>query len=127
MLSYTEIDQIKQEKDKLIKEMIEQCKQNGNINVIDTYAHTIKNLCKIISEAEEESMSGEYSGAPYMMRPDQYWSNYSGKAGRGPNAPRNSMGQYSSRGDYRAHLYEAMNNAPDSERAMIQELINRMG
>lgn len=132
MLSYEDINCLKQEKEKLVREMMDQCKQNGNIGTIDTYAHTIKNMCKIIEEAEKESggYSG-YSAVPNMgysgyqpnMRMDQ--NGYSG--GRGPNANRDSMGRYSSHGDMKAHLYEALNSASnDMERQNIQNLINSM-
>lgn len=127
MLNYEDISCLKQEKEKLVREMMDQCKQNGNIGTIDTYAHTIKNMCKIIEEAEKES--GEYSGMNYSgmnysgyqpnMRMDQ--NGYSGARHR------DSMGRYASHGDMKAHLYEAMNSASnDMERQNIQNLINSM-
>lgn len=134
-MSHDEIEELKKEKDKLVKEMIEQCKGNGNISIIDTYAHTIKNICKIIESAEEDEMEGYsgyppmrmntgYSNAPYMMNPQPYEYSW----GRGMNAPRDSMGRYSSHGDLKAALYEAMNHASnEAERQQVQDLINRMG
>lgn len=122
MLNYEDISCLKQEKEKLVREMMDQCKQNGNIGTIDTYAHTIKNMCKIIEEAEKES--GGYSGMNYSgyqpnMRMDQ--NGYSGARHR------DSMGRYTSHGDMKAHLYEAMNSASnDMERQNIQNLINSM-
>lgn len=122
MLSYEDINCLKQEKEKLVRELMEQCKQNGNINTIDTYAHAIKNMCKILEEAEKESSgySGmNYSGyQPNMSMPQ---IGYSGARNR------DSMGRYSSHGDMKAHLYEALNNAStDMERQSIQNLINSM-
>ena len=123
MLNYEDISCLKQEKEKLVREMMDQCKQNGNIGTIDTYAHTIKNMCKIIEEAEKESemnYSGmNYSGYQPNMRMDQ--NGYSGARHR------DSMGRYASHGDMKAHLYEAMNSASnDMERQNIQNLINSM-
>lgn len=125
MLNYEDISCLKQEKEKLVREMMDQCKQNGNIGTIDTYAHTIKNMCKIIEEAEKESggysgYSGmNYSGYQPNMRMDQ--NGYSGARNR------DSMGRYASHGDMKAHLYEAMNSASnDMERQNIQNLINSM-
>lgn len=137
MLSYEDINCINQEKEKLIREMIDQCKANGNIGTIDTYAHTIKNLCKIVEDAEKEigysnGFSGMYqgqnmpnmgySGNSFQMMPNTGFS-----GGRGPNANRDSMGRYSSHGDMKAHLYEALNAATNEmERQNIQNLINNM-
>lgn len=132
MLSYEDINCLKQEKEKLVREMMDQCKQNGNIGTIDTYAHTIKNMCKIIEEAEKESggYSNGYSGYSGMYQgqnmPNMGYS-YGYSGGRGPNANRDSMGRYSSHGDMKAHLYEALNSASsDMERQNIQNLINSM-
>ena len=133
-ISYNELEEIKEIKHNLVKDLIEVGKQNGKLNEIDTLAHAIKNLCKVV-ETEEMAMEGQnmYSGARYSMNPyysmmPPYAYDYSNARGRGANASRDSMGRYSSHepNDYISSLYMAMNNAQsDMERQSIQNLINK--
>lgn len=128
-----EINELKSIKSNLIHEFIEVSKKDGQLQNMDTLAHTIKNLAKIIEACEEEEMG--YSGyvdpaySRYMpYSGTAYSGNYSGARGRGPQAARDSMGRYSSHGDLKGALYDAMGLANnDMERQQIQELINRMG
>lgn len=131
MVNQSELNELKSIKANLIHEFIEVSKKDGQLQNMDTLMHTIKNLSKTIKDCEEEEMgySGYvppmYSngGMPYYNAP--YSGDYSGAKGRGPQASRDSMGRYSSHGDYKTALYEAMNNARnDMERQQIQNLIN---
>ena len=90
----------------------------GNLQVIDTLAHSIKNLCKII-----ECEDGEYSGH-YMP-----WGY--GDGTRSYARKRDSMGRYASTGysrdDLTDKLHELMDNAPDDRTRMeIKRLIDKM-
>lgn len=130
-----ELNELKSIKSNLLKEFIEVSKKDGQLQNMDTLMHTIKNLCKVIKEMEEEGMgysgyvdggySNGYSYGPYMHAP--YSGDYAGARGRGPQASRDSMGRYASHGDYRSYLVEAMNAASnDMERQQIQNLLNNM-
>ena len=96
-------------KEKLMKELGEYGSQEmtaGSLQVIDTLAHTIKNLCKIIEAAEEEEGGSSYRGSSYYGGSSReggrgssragYESGQSRARGRGRNARRDSMGRYSS-------------------------------
>ena len=121
----SEVNELKSLKTKLLHELVEIGKKDGQLQNIDTLAHAIKNICKIIDSCEEEEMgySGRvdpmYSGhVPYNNT--TYSGNYSGRH-------RDSMGRYSSHGDLRASLYDAMSYAQnDMERNQIQNLINNL-
>lgn len=133
MINQNDMNELMSIKAKLIQEFIDVSKKDGQLQNMDTLMHTIKNLSKVIKDCEEEEMgySGYvvpmYSGGmPYYNAP--YPGDYSGARGRGPQASRDSMGRYSSHGDFKASLYEAMNNArTDMERQQIQNLINQAG
>ena len=77
----------------------------GTLDVVDKLAHTIKNLCKIIEDAEysEASGYGSYEGGGSMRggsyaRGGQGGYNMRGGSsyarGRGRNARRDAMGRY---------------------------------
>lgn len=102
----------------------------GSLTVIDTLAHSIKNLCKVIEDMEE---SGDYSDGMYGPM-------YHGSYARGRmNAKRDSMGRYSRENrdysreysraadDVIGQLESMMDTAPDEKsRRKIKELINEM-
>lgn len=123
-----EINELKNIKSNLMHELIEISKKDGQLQNIDTLSHAIKNICKIIEECEKEEMgysgAGRYSMGYYDM---PYSGNYAGARGRGSQANRDSMGRYSSHGDLRNSLYDAMSFAQnDMERNQIQNLINNL-
>ena len=126
-------------KDKLLKELESYGTQElsaGTLQVVDTLAHTVKNICKIIEAGEEEE--------EYSMRGDGYSRNYrysregrgggryayeggqggnrggSYARGRGGNARRDSMGRYSREGGY--SRTEGMDGLVEEILAMMQEL-----
>lgn len=115
-------------RDKLVDELVEQGKKDGTLNNMDTLAHTIKNIDKIIAK-EMEYPHEEYSGRyPYYNMP--YAGNYMHpdyRDGWSQARRRDSMGRYSSGGDLVGELYSVMGKAQnDQERQQIQDLINRM-
>lgn len=109
----------------------------GSLETVDTLAHALKNVDKIIETKEEsEGYSGNYSmnrsyarGGNYANR--SYRNSYA--RGRGSNARRDSMGRYSSNDGYSmaddmvSKLYEVMEDAPDEQtRKDIQRIITKM-
>lgn len=109
------------------------------LQTIDTLAHSLKNVCKVIQDCEAEqngySMAGGYSQAYGMgmlppMRGQSYGNSYdmSFARGRGPNAARDSMGRYSSAdGDMRMQMQQLMQQAPnDIVRQKMAEAMNAM-
>ena len=99
----------------------------GSLEVVDKLTHTIKNLCKIIEESEDEGYSNRY----YPMSYNDGGS-YRGSYARGRNARRDSMGRYSgergySRDGLADKLRDLMAEAPDERtRAEIQRLVEKM-
>ena len=124
-------------KEQLMKELEEYGKKGemstGSLEVVDKLAHTIKNLCKIIENAEEE---GEYSMADGRSYRDgrMYDGNTmrSYARGRGRNAKRDSMGRYSSAGysygneDMVEQLEGLMMDAPENIKSDIKRLISKV-
>lgn len=125
-------------KDKLCEELKSYGKKGevsaGSLAMVDTLAHAIKNLDKIIEKCEEE----EYSSAPsfeggFMRGAYGDDMGYSRARGRGMYARRDSMGRYASNG-YPTHndetiseLQDLMRNAPDERtRQKIQSIIYKM-
>lgn len=105
------------------------------LDVIDKLAHAGKNVCKIIEACEEEQYSeamggGSYRSMPHFRMAGSYAndSSYGSYArGRGAGARRDSMGRYTSAGDFRADLQELMNNAPNEQvRQRLMETMNMM-
>ena len=117
-------------KDKLCKELSEYGKKEkidaSTLQVIDTLAHSLKNVCKIIECYESEEDAQDYSYAMPRMPRVSY--------ARGRNARRDSMGRYSSRnggysndGDFRAEMQELIQNAPNEfVRQKMMEAMNGM-
>lgn len=140
-MTYDELEKIKEIKHGLIKDLIEYGNKDGKLNEIDTLAHAIKNICKIIEDSEMsvEGYSGRRYSGDHMMREYPYeWSGnmryapmiydgYSDRRGRGPGAARDSMGRFSSHGTLASELYSIMNNTQnDMERRELQNLINKL-
>lgn len=133
-------------KDKLCDELEEYSDKKldaGNLAVIDSLSHTIKNLDKIIETYEGEDYSsayndgmsyegGSYEGGSYERGGNRggnrYSSRYAMARGRGRNAKRDSMGRYSS--DSRMmveELRDLMNDAPDERTKMeFKRFIEKM-
>ena len=100
----------------------------SSLSTIDTLAHAIKNLDKVIMEKEE---GGSYRMRSYDDGPD---------GGRGYSSKRDSMGRYSRDGSYRGgysragekdefvrQLQELVDTAPDdSTRQHVERLIRQM-
>lgn len=126
-------------KEKLMRELEELSMQDtmnmSTLDTIDKLSHTIKNLCKIIEDAEGGSYSRAYSRgysqmdypeASYGMMPYSY-----DDRGRGTQAQRDSMGRYSSRGYSRNgmadNIRSLMAEAPDERtRQDLQRIMDRM-
>lgn len=129
-------------KEKLMKELEEYGKKGelsaGTLDVVDKLAHTVKNLCKIIEDAEYSSMGGSYeSNYARGGRGGGYSNNMGGMQGgsyargdgrgRGSNANRDSMGRYSSGSAFADKLHELMEDAPDERtRNELERLANKM-
>lgn len=149
-----DIEELYEIKEKLCKELKEYAKKDKldvtSVQAVDTLAHALKNMCKIVESYEMEE-SG-YSNAPMPRMPRISYNNgnsYGGNSygdnsynnngssyarGRGSNARRDSMGRYSSRdggysndGDFRMELQDLMNQAPnDFVRQKMMEAMNGM-
>lgn len=131
-------------KDKLCQELEEYGDKElsaGSLSTIDSLAHTIKNLDKIIEKYEEDDYSGAYDGSyddgnmnrnmngtsrRYSMR--RYSGARGDGRGRGRNAKRDSMGRYSRDGKMMAQeLRELMEDAPDERiRMELQKVIQKV-
>lgn len=122
-------------KEMLLKELKEYGKKgemsSGSLDVVDKLSHTIKNLCKIIEDAEENGYSTEGNGS--------YGNEYYRRGGgsyayaRGRNARRDSMGRYSreeysqAMDDMTQELRELMKDAPDEQtRKEFQKFIQKI-
>lgn len=121
-------DEIYQMKEDYIREILKLYREHGitkeSIAMLDMMIHSAKNLCKIVESDEDYSMANSY---------DMYSGRNSYARGRGSNARRDSMGRYSSRGNYSTHddvkaeLYDLMNRTSDeSTRRELQDMANRM-
>lgn len=140
-------------RDKLCKELKEYSKKDkldsSSLQIVDTLAHSLKNVCKIIEsyEMEENGYSNAQGGGysnygmsnAYARGGNSYGGNsYEGNSmayarGRGSNARRDSMGRYSreggysSHGDFRMEMQDLMNQAPnDYVRQKMMEAMNGM-
>lgn len=122
-------DELYQMKEDYIREILKLYREHGitkeSIAMLDMMIHSAKNLCKIYESDEDYSMANSY---------DMYSGRNSYARGRGSNARRDSMGRYSSRGNYSMHnddlkaeLYDLMNRTSDeSTRRELQDMANRM-
>lgn len=127
-------------KDKLCRELKKYSNEDvttSNLSVIDSLAHAVKNIDKII-ESYEEDEGSSYGYNSY--EPNYRVSNGRGNRGnasyargRGRNAKRDSMGRYSNDGGYSRHgdmveqLREMMMDAPNDEvRREYERVISRI-
>lgn len=108
----------------------------SNLEVVDKLTHTIKNLCKIIEDAESSDgesyaigsyarggQNGSYRGGRYSG----YGMSYADRRGRGSDARRDSMGRYSSAHGMVEDLREMMEDAPDDKTRMeLDRFIRKM-
>lgn len=126
-------------KEKLMNTLEDYSKKDmtaNNLEVVDKLTHTIKNLCKIIEDAEESEYSemggsyargGRYSRERMGGRYSRYGMAYADGRGRGTQANRDSMGRYSSDDGIINELREMAHDAPDSKTRMdIENLIRKM-
>lgn len=112
-------------KDILVKELERYADQPtlnlDNLNIIDTLAHSAKNVCKIIESCEAEKRNYDYSGR-YMsgMMPNMPNMSYSGR--------RDSMGRYSRATDgFHMELQEMIDRAPnESVRQKLMGIMNEV-
>lgn len=122
-------------KDKLCKELKEYSRMDldaGSLNAVDTLAHAMKNLDRIIDRYEEEEYSsrpGSYMSYDNSMR----GSSYAGRMGRGyrDNSYRGSRRtmrtRYSRDNDMYSDLREMMEEAPDEQTRMeFEKLIRKL-
>lgn len=100
----------------------------SNLEIVDKLTHTIKNLCKIIEDAESGggsyAMMGSYArggqdGSYRGGRYSGYGMSYADRRGRGSDARRDSMGRYSSDGDL-VHVLRAMRDDVPDEKTRIE-------
>lgn len=127
-------------KEKLMDELNEYSEKEemsaGDLEVVDKLTHTIKNLCKIIEDAEEYSEAGgSYQGGSYEGG-GSYRNQYSnrgsyaqggGRGGSRASRARGSRARYSSYGSMAERLEELAMEAPDMRtRQEIERLIERM-
>lgn len=122
----------------------------SNLEIVDKLSHTIKNLCKIIEDAEESEYSergGSYanmggssyarsrysregrSGSSYARggRYSREDGSYADGRGRGSQANRDSMGRYSSNDGMISDLRDLMEDAPDEKTRMeFEKFIRKM-
>lgn len=125
-------------KEKLSKELENYSRKDltaSALTMIDTLAHALKNIDKVIEKCEEEE--GEYSGrASYeggSMRGSYDMDGYSRRPmGNSYRRRRDSMGRYSRDGysghnDMMPELEELMRNAPDERtRQTVREIMTKM-
>lgn len=117
-------------KEKLCKELKDYGSKElsaGSLSTIDSLAHTVKNLDKIIEAYEEEeegySMRGRsYDDGMTNGGRDRMSRNYRGSyaRGRGSNARRDSMGRYARDGGY--SRTDGVEELVENVRDMMQEL-----
>ena len=113
-------------KDKLCDELKAYAKKDvsaSSLTMIDTLAHALKNIDKVIEKSEDEE---GYSSTGSMR------GSYDGYSRRYSNRRRDAMGRYSRDGysgddDVTMELQDLMRNAPDERtRQKIQNILNRM-
>lgn len=131
----TDMRELYQLKEKLCDELKAYGKKGevsaGSLAMIDTLAHAIKNIDKIIDHHKEEE--GMYSSRPsfeggFMRGADGMGESYSRRMYRdGYSRGRDAMGRYSLTGDMVSELQDLMRNAPDERtRQKIQSIIYKM-
>lgn len=94
----------------------------GSLDIVDKLAHSVKNLCKVIEDMDEEYSGyggSYYDGMTTTAGGNSYRRGGSYARGR-RNARRDSMGRYSSDGYSRAgdladQVRDLMREAPDEQ------------
>ena len=102
-------------KEKLMRNLEDYSKKEmtaSNLEIVDKLSHTIKNLCKIIEDAEES----EYSERGGSYARNRYSRERNG--GRYSRARRDSLGRYSSHDGMIGELRDLMDEAPDEKTRM---------
>lgn len=124
-------------KEMLLKELEDYGKKGdlsaGSLEIVDKLAHSVKNLCKVIDDMDEEysGYGGSYYDGVTTTGGNSYRRGGSYARGR-RNARRDSMGRYSSEGYSRAgdlaeQLRGLMREAPDeSIRQDMERLASRL-
>ena len=130
------MNEIYELKEKLLKELEEYGRKGdlstGSLEVVDKLAHSVKNLCKILEEAEEGGYSGRSYADGRTYSDGMYRDGRSYARGRTGNVRRDSMGRYSRNGysydgeDMADQLRDLMADAPDHIKSDIQRLINKV-
>jgi hypothetical protein len=126
-------------KENLLRELKTYAKRDkldmASLQQIDTLAHSLKNLCKVIEDEEMKMNDYSQMSMPRMPRMSYgygYDYDMSYARGRGSNVRRDSMGRYSSRdggysnhGDFRMELQDLINSAPNEQ--VRQKMAEAMG
>ena len=117
-------------KDMLIDELEKYGDKNdlspGDLAIVDTLAHSIKNLCKVIEDSETSEYSGDMGRNRGSYRYDDGMSN--ARRARRDNRGRYSTEDYSrAADDVIGQLEDMLESAPDDRsRPKIRELIREM-
>jgi predicted component of type VI protein secretion system len=122
------MDELYELKEKLCKELKDYGSKElsaGSLSTIDSLAHTVKNLDKIIEAYEDEGNSGYYPYA-YDDGMNRGGRSYNGSyRGRSYARRRDSMGRYSREG-LADKMRDLMDEAPDERtRQEIQRMIEK--
>lgn len=129
-------------KEKLIDELAEYGTKEmsaGTLDVVDKLAHAVKNLCKIIEEAEYSEAGESYEGGSYAQGGGgrggggggssraMRGGSYTMARGRGRSSRRNSMGSYASDDGLVEELRGLLEEAPDQRTKMeLEKFIRKM-
>lgn len=137
------MDELYKLKEMLCKELEEYGSKGemsaGSLATIDTLAHALKNLDKII-EAKEMDDEGSYAGGSYRGGYSREGGSYRGGSyrggsyarGRNQYSRRDGMSRYSGRGysrdgeDYIEELREMMQDLPQEAKQHVQKAIQAM-
>ena len=121
---------------KELEEIAESGVSSSTLPKIDTLTHSLKNLCKIIKETEEEE-GGSYDGGMSRRRGGSYEGGSSNRMGSSYDdrsyddggsyrRKRDSMGRYSRAGMV-DHLRDLMEDAPDERtREKLRQMIGEL-
>lgn len=112
-------------KDRLVKELEEYGRKGdlsaGSLDVVDKLAHSVKNICKVIEDMEDDGYSSR-GGSSYRV----YDDGRSMARGRGGNVRRDSRGRYSSE-SFANRLRDMSYDAPDERtRQEMERLASKM-
>lgn len=117
-------------KEKLCKELEEYADKEkldvNSVSVIDTLAHTIKNLDKILEKYEEDESGGRYSYDSRKMYPD-YSMTRGNSYARGRGRMYSRYGGYSrAEDDMIAELQSMMQDLSPDKQHEVQKFIQRI-